>query len=285
MKRVIVFVSLIFLCANIFCKEISRDDMIGKNNRFEINETFYYIEFINESEFTFYCPYGGYNGKNLRYTFKNNKLTLISENGKPFDDDKMNKLLFPKGNKTVLIYEENSDDFWCKELFRNENICLRNFKNNTEVGSKCSLDGTKVIKHNGREFVLANENLRLREKPDLKAATGTFNYQSYFGTAESFLTGKYTYKGYKVNSFTDYPLLLKGMAVKYEAVTVDQQTIDGITAPWYRIVLEDNREEGAWSQRYWVFGGYLSEIDDPKNPEYEKQLIQSAVEKGILVKQ
>ena len=30
---------------------------------------------------------------------------------------------------------------------------------------------------------------------------------------------------------------------------------------------------------------FCSEIDDPKNPEYEKQLIQSAVEKGILVKQ
>ena len=54
MKRVIVFVSLIFLCANIFCKEISRDDMIGKNNRFEINETFYFIEFIRFYFFSFW---------------------------------------------------------------------------------------------------------------------------------------------------------------------------------------------------------------------------------------
>ena len=132
---------------------------------------------------------------------------------------------------------------------------------------------------------VAKENLRLREKPDLQAATGGFNYKTYFGTAESFLTGRYTYKGYKVNSFTDYPLLLKGMTVQYEAVTVNQQTIDGIKAPWYRIILKDNSEEGAWPQRFWVFGGYLSEIENPKNPEYEEQLIQSAIEKGILEKE
>jgi hypothetical protein len=285
MKKIFIFELIFFLHINLFCTEITRNELIGKKNQFEINETYYFIEFLNESEFTFHYPYGGYSGKNLKYTLENNKLTLISENGKPFYDDTMNKLLFPTGNTTILYYEENSDDFWCKELFKNEKICLRNFKNQTEVGKECYIDRIKVIKHSGKEFVLAKENLRLREKPDLQASTGGFNYQSYFGTAESFRTGRYTYKGYKVNSFTDYPLLLKGMTVQYEAVTVNQQTIDGIKAPWYRIILKDNSEEGAWPQRFWVFGGYLSEIENPKNPEYEEQLIQSAIEKGILEKE
>ena len=43
-------------------------------------------------------------------------------------------------------------------------------------------------------------------------------------------------------------------------------------------------KRGNWPQRYWVFGGYLSKINNPQNPEYENQLIQSAVEKGILIK-
>lgn len=280
--------SLLFyiLCSTLaFCNELSREDFIGKKNRFEINETFYFIEFINETEFTFYYPYGGYTGPNLIYTLENNKLTLISNNGRPFYDEKMNKLLFPNGNKTVLFYEENSDDFWCKELFRNENVILRNFKNKTEVGKECIIDGIRVIKHSGKEYVLAKENLRLREKPSLSAKIGAFNYHSFFGTAESMRTGKYSYMGYKVNSITDSPLLLSGMTVTYEAVTVEQETIDGITDSWYRIVLDDNSEEGSWPQRYWVFGGYLSRINNPKNPEYEKQLIQNAIKKGILEKE
>ena len=284
-NRIIIFFLFIFSFSTLaFCDGISKEDFIGRKNQFEINETFYFIEFINETEFTFHYPYGGYAGPNLKYTLENNKLTLISNDGKPFYDEKMNKLLFPAGNKTVLFYEENSNDFWCKELFRNENVTLRNFKNKTEVGKECFIDGIKVIKHSGKEYVLAKENLRLREKPDLSAKTGAFNYQTYFGTAESMKSGEYAYKGYKVNPVRDFPLLLEGMTVTYEAVTVNQHTIDGITAPWYRIILDDNSEEGNWPQRYWVFGGYLSKINNPQNPEYENQLIQSAVEKGILIK-
>ena len=77
-------------------------------------------------------------------------------------------------------------------------------------------------------------------------------------------------------------ILLAGMIRSFDAVTVEKQTIDGITAPWYRIDFTDN-EEGA-TRYYWVFGGYIKEVSDPKTKEYEQLFINSAVQKGLLKK-
>ena len=44
----------------------------------------------------------------------------------------------------------------------------------------------------------------------------------------------------------------------FDAVTVRQDTIDGITAPWYRIsVMLDE----IYQEYVWVFGGYVRELE------------------------
>jgi hypothetical protein len=50
----------------------------------------------------------------------------------------------------------------------------------------------------------------------------------------------------------------------FDAITVAKETIDDITAPWYRIsvVLDE-----VYSKPVWVFGGYLKEISEE---DYEK---------------
>ena len=81
---------------------------------------------------------------------------------------------------------------------------------------------------------------------------------------------------------TTLSILLVGMIRSFDAVTVEKQTIDGITAPWYRIGFTDN-DEGA-TRYYWVFGGYIKEVSDPKTKEYEQLFINSAAQKGLLKK-
>ena len=54
-NRIVIFFLFIFSYSSLaFCNEISKEDFIGRKNQFEINETFYFIEFINETEFTFH---------------------------------------------------------------------------------------------------------------------------------------------------------------------------------------------------------------------------------------
>ncbi len=77
-------------------------------------------------------------------------------------------------------------------------------------------------------------------------------------------------------------LLLKGMVTTYDAKTADESTIDGITAPWYRIALNDLDGESI-TQYWWVFGGYLEDYDENRNSEYTKTLFNTALEKGFIV--
>ena len=75
------------------------------------------------------------------------------------------------------------------------------------------------------------------------------------------------------------PVLLAGKIKHFDAVTVKKDTIDGITAPWYRVNFVDE----VASMDYWIFGGYVKEIEDPFTKEYEKLLCESAVQKGLLI--
>ena len=43
MKKVFIVVSIFFFCINLFGTEISKKELIGKDNQFQINETFYFI--------------------------------------------------------------------------------------------------------------------------------------------------------------------------------------------------------------------------------------------------
>ncbi len=65
-------------------------------------------------------------------------------------------------------------------------------------------------------------------------------------------------------------VVFKGMVVPAIAKTVETETIDGITAPWYYIQQQEHdpldRNEGEIFY-VWIFGGYVKEY--PVNTKYE----------------
>jgi len=87
---------------------------------------------------------------------------------------------------------------------------------------------------------------------------------------------------YESYSSGNLQIVLAGMIRSFDAVTVEKDTIDGITASWYRLPFTDG-DEGA-VRYYWVFGGYIKEISDPNTKEYEKLFLNSAAAKGLLKK-
>ena len=69
-------------------------------------------------------------------------------------------------------------------------------------------------------------------------------------------------------------IVFKGMIVTPIAKTVEKETIDGITAPWYYILQQEHdplgRNEG--EQYYvWIFGGYVQE--HPQNTVTENTAV------------
>ncbi len=280
MKKIIFCFLLIFSSIVLFANDITKADIIGKEKRFQINHSWVYIEFLNENKYTFCSPFGGYLYREYNYTLTGNKLTLeyCDENIWYLGQD-LQPLIFPE--KKDVTYEWDSEylDFYCTGAFVHGKTIFINFETPTPVGTECILDDVKVIKQDSeKSFLIAKENLKIRKAPSLSAETGTFNYSSYFNPYWL------TYKDYTITNYNIFlPLLLTGLVVSYDAVTVEKQTIDGITAPWYRIRMFDNSDEGT-TQYFWVFGGYIEKVDDNDNPKYEKLLIQTALDKGILKK-
>jgi hypothetical protein len=69
----------------------------------------------------------------------------------------------------------------------------------------------------------------------------------------------------------------------FDAKTIKTDTIDGITAPWYRIsiILDE-----VFSTNVWVFGGYLKEISrnewDIMSEDYYKKLVKRMTANGAI---
>ena len=159
----------------------------------------------------------------------------------------------------------------------------------TAVGSVGAV-GTVGRTENVVVFLVPVENLNVRKEPSTKAETGVIDYgfellclteEEYMGT--EMLNKDYAKKFERYDSSLISPVLLAGMKKNYSAVTVDSQTIDGITAPWYRISFTDNDEGG--NRYYWIFGGYIKELDNPDTKEYEQLFFDAAVKNGYLIPQ
>ena len=285
MKKHLLIIIVLFLNIFLFAQnKVVRVDL-------QVGEEDLFIEFIDEKTYTFYSPFGGHLWGNYPYTLEKGVLTLKNDGKKVFDIEQLNNLIFPKGSSSTFIYDENYKDFYCTGVYKNEKLILRDFKNPTPVGSECILNGIKVVKYDkSKSNLIAKENLKIRKTPNLNAETGKFNYSTYFCPAPPSVSrnplGKaFTpYSNYIVQDNGYLPLLLAGLVVSYDAVTVQKYTIDGITAPWYRIAMYDRADEGT-DEYFWVFGGYIKEVTDPENPEYVKLLVQNAVGKGVLKKE
>lgn len=94
------------------------------------------------------------------------------------------------------------------------------------------------------EYILILENLRLREMPSLSA-----NLVTVYGvdTDVGFYMGNRSIE-------------LAGTVARIRARTVKEDTIDGITAPWYLIIAYGFDPMGLETKEAWVFGGYVQKV-------------------------
>ncbi len=234
------------------------------------------IAFDDDGTYYWYSPFGGYMGERGKYTLDGNTVTMF------YPNDTMSQweaLVFPNGKETTLVYDSGFKDFYCVGVLRNERLILRNWVEETPVGEKCVLKGIDVIKTDEKS-VVAKDNLKLRYEPSQKGREGRFWYPMFLRMClQDELEDSY----YAVESSSEtINVILKGTRTTYTARTVREDTIDGITSPWYRICLFDCDGESI-AQYFWVFGGYLEDYDEKKLSEYNKSLMNAAIEKKILV--
>jgi len=298
MKKNIFVVLFLFGLASILSAQIKQEDLIGKNNRLyfsfvgETRNYAIYVEFKDEKTYTFCSPFGGYLWGTYDYKLEGNTVYLAVTNEKnPFNSNEdLNKLFSSNNsNKYVdFVYDSNFSTFMITGGFRHGNILLSNSKyaKPTPQGTEALIGNYKVIKKSG--YLVPTENLKVRIEPNTKSDTGIIDYNyelmgmiedEYRDSGQFNADYESMYEPFKSKNLS---ILLAGMIRSFDAVTVEKQTIDGITAPWYRIGFTDN-DEGA-TRYYWVFGGYIKEVSDPKTKEYEQLFINSAVQKGLLKK-
>lgn len=108
---------------------------------------------------------------------------------------------------------------------------------------KYEFNGIPCIKYPIK--IRINENLKIRKTPSLKGELVHIDYFNY---------GKRQY-------IEDRTVVFKGEEYKVLAKTVTDDTIDGITAPWYLIMVEGPAWPDAQTEMVWIFGGYVSILE------------------------
>lgn len=168
-----------------------------------------------------------------------------------YDPEIMN--LFYKG---ALINENDGHLIWSEE--------------SAPAYAKINHEGIDCIRYPWRnkgfdnEYILIKENLKAREKPSTDS-----NLVSVFGFQEDNI---YYYKSRHI--------VFAGQTCTIRAKTIEQDTIDGITAPWYLIYIYGIQEEGVDAELAWVFGGYVEVIKQNQLEEYDakyKSLLKQSV--------
>ena len=115
------------------------------------------------------------------------------------------------------------------------------------------------------EYIVLLENLKLRKAPSTSAALVTVG-----GIDE-----------YCAYSFEPRSIEFAGNYCVIRAKTVEKQTIDGITAPWYLILAYGYDEMGMDVHEAWIFGGYVKEFKESQKEQIKKQY-RSLLENSIL---
>ena len=181
------------------------------------------------------------------YHTDGNKVTLFYpevEEQRFYGIDVFLEYLFSDDTQIELVYDPDYIDFDYISCLRNEQVLLRNLSWPSPAEQVYTLQGYDVIKCPRRwSEVIILENLRMRAEPDIHADTVSLSRLVLRSPSYEKYTSDLTYKN----------------AIKsFDAKTVKEDTIDGITAPWYRIlvILNEIRHEYVW-----VFGGYVRELE------------------------
>jgi hypothetical protein len=154
------------------------------------------------------------------------------------------KWLFRGMEPTVLTYDKFYRDFDVSTCLMFGDKKLINYAIESPVGEEYEIDGFQVVKYREREnSVLILENLRMRKLPEITADTVTLNRVVDWNPVKL--------------KFAASDIVYAGDIHSFDAKTIKTDTLDGITAPWYRItvILDD-----IFSENVWVFGGYVREV-------------------------
>jgi hypothetical protein len=206
---------------------------------------------------------------------ENNIIVNYPDNIEPWYADYQKTVLdflFSGDNQAVLTYDRDYSDFDVLTCLRFGDKIFRNYAIKSPYGQEVELKGVKVIKYNEYEdAVIITENLRMRKHPDIHADTITL-------TSEVFFPDENIYQKRYLTS----NLVYTNSIHTFDAKTVEMDTIDGITAPWYRIwvVLND-----IYIVAVWVFGGYVKELPAgeyrDKAGEYYRKYWQSLIDNKV----
>lgn len=199
------------------------------------------------------------------------------------------EVMFPGNAEQIFIYEYDYPDFYDFGVLYNDNIVLRSHfhARPEETSKKLILDGIEVYKEKERYYTVT-ENLRLRSRPSVsqgKLKTIDSAYSLY--RALKYMYGDFEseedFSDYAVNSEnTKSEVLLKGQEVRIVARTANEDTIDGVTAPWYYILIPEtmNLPYQLW-KGFWIFGGYNN--SDYSYPYLKTCLLSEAKARGMII--
>jgi len=149
--------------------------------------------------------------------------------------------LFDLNTMITFKYDPDYINFNHMTVLMNDGKLLRPLGRRSPYNQRYLLDGVEVVKYDhDLEKIIVLDNLRMRESPSIDSTNLSKSVQVEYE--------KYYY---------DSVLIYKNAVFGYDAKTVFLDTIDGITAPWYRICIVNSRDS---LERVWVFGGYVREL-------------------------
>lgn len=173
----------------------------------------------------------------------------------------LNKV-FPDETPQKFTYDPDYICFEGSGCLRSEHSIFFDVTKESPYDHEYIVDGIEIVKI--RKFHgVTTETMKLRKKPYLNAETDTYNYQL---GEHDFLLETYNIKPVNDNTVS---LLLKGYGFEVTKKTAWEDTIDGITAPWYNIWLCAGPEDGAHG--FWVFGGYVQKLPEDVSDEQRKK--------------
>lgn len=246
MKKLLSIIITLLIIIPIFAQhsQIEYKNFLKENNEIFIEygfESYFRLTFKEDSTFSIdgfdyhFCD-GTYSMANdkitIEYPFnyiheekreylKDFGLKINSESEIKIDLDICN--LFRKG-----AYISGDKIFWSKK--------------ESEPYKEYEYNGIRCIKYPIK--IKINENLKIRKTPSLQ---GELVHIDYFNSETEVF-------------YEDRTIIFQGEIYRVIAKTINNETIDGITAPWYLITVYGAAFDSQKVENAWIFGGYVTEI-------------------------
>ncbi len=154
----------------------------------------------------------------------------------------------------ALVNIENNKLYWSnKKISANEKTTIN--------GIECILFPEE---EGNKKYALLLENLKIRKEPSTKAELLTINgYESDAGII-----------------FDKRNIEFAGSILWVKAQSINEDTIDGRTCPWYYVMCSDevNNFDG-WRYFGWIYGGYVKIIEQNEVEKYEKEYKKLLIKK------